>query len=163
MLSFPCALFFSLCHSLHTGTHAHTNTWWASWRRSSASQPGSQLSSGARVRLGSPPLAGNLPLRGECQPPAAFPTLPHPCSQASPTPRACASPSVCVCLSLVAGPDGGTVGEGFWQGLFRAPAQLQRSGCWVSTSRGALGHRHETSQRPGWGSSRPCSPPGFLL
>ena len=80
-----------------------------------------------------------------------------------PTHRACASPSACVCLSLVAGPDGGTVGEGFWQGLFRAPAQLQRSGCWVSTLRGALGHRHETSQRPGWGSSQPCSPPGFLL
>ena len=48
----------------HTHTHTHTHTpRWASWRRSSARQLGSQLSSGPKVKLKSPRVR-NFPLRG---------------------------------------------------------------------------------------------------
>ena len=95
LLSSPCALLLSLPYTLslslflslthththtqtHTHTHTHTHTRWASWRRSSARQPGKQLSSGPKVKLRSPSLTGSFPLRGEWQPLVAFPILPQP-------------------------------------------------------------------------------------
>ena len=50
------------CARSHTHTHTHTPRW-ASWRRSSARQPGSQLSWGPTVKLRSPRVR-NFPLRG---------------------------------------------------------------------------------------------------